>query len=46
MWWSPEAAIAYLAHKYPNNYSVNFRVLYEIKKRCPDFQPTSMLDYG
>ena len=46
MFWSPEASVAYLAHSYPNNYAVNFRILYEVKKRCPDFSPKTMLDYG
>ncbi|KAF4667346.1 Methyltransferase-like protein 17, mitochondrial [Perkinsus olseni] len=44
--YSPEAAVAYLAHRFSPAYAVNFRVLHEVMKRCPDFKPTSILDYG
>ncbi|KAF4673121.1 Methyltransferase-like protein 17, mitochondrial [Perkinsus chesapeaki] len=44
--YSPEAAVAYLAHRFPPAYAVNFRVLHEVMKRCPDLKPNSILDYG
>lgn len=46
MFWSPEAALAYVAHRFPGAYASNFRVMHELKVRCGDFQPKSMLDYG
>jgi len=38
--------LAYIAHRVPGIYSCNYRVLSEIKMRFPEFQPTSMLDFG
>lgn len=46
MFWSPEAALTYLAHRYPACWATNYRVLYELARRAPDFQPASILDYG
>ncbi|KRX06714.1 hypothetical protein PPERSA_09116 [Pseudocohnilembus persalinus] len=39
-------AIAYLLRKLPGTYAVQKRIINEIKKRLPEFQPTSFLDYG
>ncbi|CAE7199963.1 Mettl17 [Symbiodinium natans] len=46
MFWSPEAALTYLAHRYPATWATNFRILYELKRRAPDFQPIRVMDYG
>ncbi|CAJ1388237.1 unnamed protein product [Effrenium voratum] len=46
MFWSPEAALTYLAHRYPATWAVNFRVLFELARRAPDFQPKRVMDYG
>jgi ribosomal protein RSM22 (predicted rRNA methylase) len=41
-----EATLAYLTEFFPSMYAINFRIMTEIKKRLPDFAPTSILDYG
>eukprot|EP00931_Biecheleriopsis_adriatica_P049982 TRINITY_DN28923_c0_g1_i1.p1 TRINITY_DN28923_c0_g1~~TRINITY_DN28923_c0_g1_i1.p1 ORF type:complete len:574 (+),score=99.47 TRINITY_DN28923_c0_g1_i1:27-1724(+) len=46
MFWSPEASLTYLAHRYPATWSVNFRVLFELARRAPDFLPRRVMDYG
>lgn len=46
MFWSPEAALTYVAHRYAATFATNYRVLYELSRRVPDFQPQSVLDYG
>eukprot|EP00929_Paragymnodinium_shiwhaense_P088140 TRINITY_DN48353_c0_g1_i1.p1 TRINITY_DN48353_c0_g1~~TRINITY_DN48353_c0_g1_i1.p1 ORF type:complete len:610 (+),score=112.78 TRINITY_DN48353_c0_g1_i1:50-1831(+) len=46
MFWSPEAALTYLAHKYPAVWASNYRVLQEVARRAPDFRPRRVLDYG
>lgn len=46
MFWSPEAALTYVAHRYPATWACNFRVLHELARRAPDFRPRRMLDYG
>lgn len=46
MFWSPEAALTYVAHRYPATWASNFRVLYELARRAPDFQPKRVMDYG
>lgn len=46
MFWSPEGALTYLAHRYPATWASNYRVLYELARRAPDFRPTSVMDYG
>lgn len=46
MFWSPEAALTYLAHRYPATWAANFRVLYELARRAPEFQPRRVMDYG
>ncbi|CAD7925485.1 unnamed protein product [Amoebophrya sp. A120] len=46
MFWSPEAALAYLGERYVGSYAANLRVLSEVKLRCPGFHPKRMLDYG
>ena len=46
MFWSPEAALTYLAHRYPATWAANFRVLYELHRRAPDFRPRRVMDYG
>jgi len=46
MFWSPEAALTYLAHRYPATWASNFRVLHELARRAPDFRPRKILDYG
>eukprot|EP00439_Symbiodinium_sp_Y106_P010410 s452_g1.t1 len=46
MFWSPEAALTYLAHRYPATWATNLRILYELKRRAPDFQPFRVMDYG
>lgn len=39
-------AIAYLLRKMPHSYAVQKRIVNEIKKRMPLFEPKSLLDYG
>eukprot|EP00397_Hematodinium_sp_SG-2012_P004962 GEMP01004977.1.p1 GENE.GEMP01004977.1~~GEMP01004977.1.p1 ORF type:complete len:545 (+),score=91.24 GEMP01004977.1:1691-3325(+) len=46
MFWSPHSALAYLAHRYTSTFASCFRILYEVQKRCPDFHPKRVLDYG
>ena len=46
MTWSPESTLTYLAHNYAGAYAANFRILYEISVRCPQFKPKSIMDYG
>jgi ribosomal protein RSM22 (predicted rRNA methylase) len=46
MFYSPGTAVTYLAHRFPSTYASNFRVLMEIFKRAPDFNPQRILDYG
>eukprot|EP00928_Gymnodinium_smaydae_P089131 TRINITY_DN73134_c0_g1_i1.p1 TRINITY_DN73134_c0_g1~~TRINITY_DN73134_c0_g1_i1.p1 ORF type:complete len:610 (-),score=83.42 TRINITY_DN73134_c0_g1_i1:65-1894(-) len=46
MFWSPEAALTYVAHRYPAVWACNFRVLQELRRRAPDFRPRRVLDYG
>jgi ribosomal protein RSM22 (predicted rRNA methylase) len=46
MFYSPGTAVTYLAHRFPSTYASNFRVLMEVFKRIPDFNPTRILDYG
>jgi len=46
MFWSPEAALTYLAHRYPATWVANFRILHELARRAPDFKPVRVLDYG
>lgn len=46
MFWSPEAALTYVAHRYPATFAANFRVLHELARRAPDFRPSSVMDYG
>lgn len=46
MFWSPEASLTYLAHRYPAAWATNMRVLYELARRAPDFRPQSVLDYA
>jgi ribosomal protein RSM22 (predicted rRNA methylase) len=46
MFYSPGTAVTYLAHRFPATYASNFRVLMEVFKRVPDFNPTRILDYG
>lgn len=46
MFYSPGTAVTYLAHRFPSTFAANFRVLMEVFKRVPDFNPTRILDYG
>ena len=46
MFYSPGTAVTYLAHRFPSTFAANFRVLMEVFKRAPDFNPTRILDYG
>ena len=46
MFYSPGTAVTYLAHRFPSTFAANFRVLMEIFKRAPDFNPERILDYG
>ena len=46
MFYSPGTAVTYLAHRFPGTFAANFRVLTEIMKRVPDFNPVKILDYG
>jgi len=46
MFWSPHSALAYLAHRYTSTFASCFRIMYELHKRCPDFHPKRVLDYG
>jgi len=46
MFWAPEAALTYMAHRYPASWATNYRVLYELARRAPDFRPRSVMDYG
>lgn len=46
IFYSPVATLGYIGLRYTLTYGSNFRVLSEIKKRCTDFKPASMLDYG
>jgi len=46
MFWSPEASLTYVAHRYPATWASNFRVLWELARRAPDFRPRRILDYG
>lgn len=46
MFWSPEAALTYVPHRYPAVWAANLRVMREVSFRAPDFQPTRVLDYG
>lgn len=38
VFWSPEASLAYLAHRFPASWAANLRVLYEIARRAPNFR--------
>ncbi|KAJ8041992.1 Methyltransferase-like protein 17, mitochondrial [Holothuria leucospilota] len=49
--WKPisydeKMCLVYLAARMAPNYAAIFRVLYEIKRRLPGFQPSSVLDFG
>ena len=46
MFYSPGTAVTYLAHRFPGTFAANFRVLTEVLKRVPDFNPSKVLDYG
>jgi ribosomal protein RSM22 (predicted rRNA methylase) len=46
MFYSPGTSVTYLAHRFPSTFATNFRVLMEIFKRVPDFNPRRILDYG
>jgi len=46
MFWSPEAALTYVAHRYAATWVSNFRVMHELARRAPDFRPSRVLDYG
>jgi len=46
MFWSPEAALVYMAHRYPAAWASNFRILHELARRAPEFRPRRVLDYG
>jgi ribosomal protein RSM22 (predicted rRNA methylase) len=39
-------SMAYVAHRVPGIYSCNFRVLSEIKRRFPKFEPVNLMDFG
>eukprot|EP01133_Synstelium_polycarpum_P014578 gene14578-17236_t len=39
-------ALAYIAHRMPGVFACTKRVFEEIARRVPNFQPTTMLDYG
>ena len=46
MFYSPGMAVTYIAHRFPGTFGVNFRIMTEILKRVPNFNPKSFLDYG
>ena len=46
MFYSPGTAVTYLAHRFPGTFAANFRILTEVLKRVPDFNPKKILDYG
>ena len=46
MFYSPGTAVTYMAHRFPSTFGANFRILTEIFKRVPDFNPRRILDYG
>ncbi|CAD7964222.1 unnamed protein product [Amoebophrya sp. A25] len=46
MFWSPEAALAYLGERYQGAYASNMRILHEVRLRCLGFNPKRVLDYG
>lgn len=46
MFYSPGTAVTYLAHRFPGTFAANFRILTEVLKRVPDFNPRKILDYG
>eukprot|EP00117_Sycon_ciliatum_P001690 scpid49560/ scgid7244/ Methyltransferase-like protein 17, mitochondrial; Methyltransferase 11 domain-containing protein 1; Protein RSM22 homolog, mitochondrial len=39
-------AVAYMASRLDSHYAVTYRVLNEIRKRMPDFEPKHVLDFG
>lgn len=39
-------SIAYVAHRLPSIYSTIYRVMNEIQKRIPNFEPKTVLDFG
>ena len=44
--YSPEASLAFLASRFVPSHAVNLRILAEIKRRVPGFDPKRVLDYG
>lgn len=46
MYWSPEAALTYVAHRFAGSWAGSYRVLHELSRRAPDFRPRRVLDYG
>ena len=46
MFYSPGTAVTYVAHRFPSTFAANFRIMTEVLKRVPDFNPSRILDYG